>query len=557
MRLGAITHAERRRLGRFDTPWPLAQALADWAVRDARETVLEPSCGGGVIIKSVITRLAEVGAEHPASGVWGCDIDPRALAETLRCVAPEEPKLVLGDFLGLSAASFGGAKFNAILGNPPYVRLHTMDALTREIAREALPAAELLDGKASLWAYFPIHAFKMLADGGRMGWILPESILHAEYGKQILGWAKRRFERCIAVSLRERCFVANGAEERVVILLLSGAGGRASRDIEMIEFATAKECIEALPQLAHPDCPDLPQLNGHVVPHLVSNLAVEAARIMQSCVELKNLGHFAEVKIGVVTGDNGFFLLSEEQRCLARLRSCHFQRVTGKFVDLGNGFHFTGEDPRKIPGTELKRSWLLCPNPRSLDRRLAQYLGTYSPEDIANNRTMGKRAHWQVPDLGGAPDAFFQYMGKGGPRLVLNEAGYFCTNTIHRIFFTPGLSKADRRAICLSLHSCYSQLSAEFEGRQYGSGVLKLEPSEARRLRLAYNEPLARALSKAWSDLSKRAAVSGWKDVIPQIDKIVAAHCPVLAKSLPVEQVNLLLIKVRQRRNSAHLGIGK
>jgi hypothetical protein len=28
----------------------------------------------------------------------------------------------------------------------------------------------------------------MLTDGGRMGWILPEALLHVDYGKQILHW---------------------------------------------------------------------------------------------------------------------------------------------------------------------------------------------------------------------------------------------------------------------------------------------------------------------------------------------------------------------------------
>jgi adenine-specific DNA methylase len=552
----AITQKERRSLGRFDTPRPLAQALTDWAVQDAHETVLEPSCGGGVIVKSVISRKMELGAKYPTKGIWACDIDPRALAETARNIAPHTPKLILCNFLNATPSAFGNTKFDVILGNPPYVRLHTMDAATREIARKAIPASDLLGARASLWAYFPIHAFKMLAIGGRMGWILPEAILHVDYGKQILRWATQRFARCIAVSLRERCFVIDGAQERVVMLLLAGAGGQASRELEMIEFTTANECITAIPKLACPNSPDLPQLNGHAVPHLVSNFATTAAGIMETSDDLKKFGDFAGVKIGVVTGDNDFFLLSEQQRFLARLSTRHFQRIVSKFADLGEGFEFTGERDERSPELRLERSWLLCPNPRSGDSRLAKYLQKYSPEKITTNKTMGKRAHWQAPELGAVPDAFFQYMGKYGPKIVLNEAGHYCTNTIHRIFFAKRLSRAKRRAICLSLHSTYSQLSAEFEGRQYGSGVLKLEPSETRRLKFAFNESLIEALSSAWPKLKKDAVELGWESVVPKIDAIIVTHCPILAKSLPVEKVSSLLIKVRQRRNSIHIGVG-
>lgn len=556
MKLPAISQAERRVLGRFDTPRPLAQALTNWAVRDGSETVLEPSCGGGVIVKSALSRLAELGSTRPDRQIWACDIDPRALIETRRNVAPDEPNLVLGDFLSLTSSSFGGSTFNAIVGNPPYVRLHTMDAATRRTARNALPAQSLVDGKASLWAYFPIHSFKFLAAGGRMGWILPETILHSEYGKQILSWAAQNFHRCIAVSLRERCFLSNGANERVVVLLLSGAGARAEREVEMIEFASANECISALCGLAHPQSPHLPQLNGHAVPHLVSDVATVTAHTMEIASDLRRFGEFADVKIGVVTGDNDFFLLTAQDRSFAKLSARHFKRVVGKFANLGGGFNFTEEKARQNSDSESARSWMLCPAPTSADTKLAEYLGKYSSDAIAGNSTMAKRLNWQVPQLGAVPHAFFQYMGKHGPRMVLNGAGHYCTNTIHRIFFERQVSQARRRAICLALHSSYSQLSAEFEGRQYGSGVLKLEPSEVKRLLCPFNETLVKALSRAWLRLENAAAERGWEMVVAEIDAIVESNCPALAKALPVKEVRSLLLRVRQRRNNSHLSTG-
>ena len=388
MKTPAITTAERRVLGRYDTPRPLAQALADWAIRDASESVLEPSCGGGVIVKSVIARRRELGAKNVAHGIWACDIDPRALAETRHHLTPDEPNLVLKNFLSLPMSAFDGTKFNVILGNPPYVRLHTMDSKTREVARRSLAEPGLLDAKASLWAYFPIHAFKMLAVGGRMGWILPEIVLHSDYGKQVLNWAKQNFQRCIAVSLRERCFLADGAKERVVILLLEGAGQQAAREIEMVEFATARECIAALPGLTHPKSPNLPQLNGHAVPHLVSQFAATAAQLMETSGDVKKFGDFADVKIGVVTGNNDFFLLSEVKRSLAKLSKRHFQRIVSKFTHLGDGFHFAGETSNESSEDNSLRAWLLCPKPASADKRLTKYLDTYPIADIAQNKTM-------------------------------------------------------------------------------------------------------------------------------------------------------------------------
>jgi len=400
-----------------------------------------------------------------------------------------------------------------------------------------------------------LHAFKILVPGGRMGWILPETLLHAKYGREVLNWATQNFDKCIAVSLRERCFESEGAKERVVVLLLVGAGGKASQGLEMVEFASAQECIASLPQLATTTASGLPQLNGHAVPHLVSNFAAIASQVLEASEDMKRFGDFADVKIGVVTGNNKFFILDNEQRTAAQLNRNHFERVVSKFADLGEMVVFSTKTFEKASKLDSK-TWLLCPNPKSVDRRLARHLKTYALAAIQENRTMEKRSNWQVPVLGDPPDAFFRYMGKVGPRIVLNEAGHYCTNTIHRVFFNNGISKAVKRAICLSLHSSYSQLYAEFEGRQYGSGVLKFEPSETKRLLFALNEPLVDALSVLWLTFTKGRALVSWEEMVPAIDSAIVAYCPKLAKSLPIKKVRTLLIKVRQRRNSFYLASG-
>lgn len=543
-----LTDIERRALGRYDTPRPLAQALTDWAVRSRNEIVLEPSSGGGSIVQSIASRLNELGANQFDQQIVACDIDPRALEETSHSTPHCSPTLILGNFLALDSEDLNETLFDAIVGNPPYVRLHAMDKDSRQLARNSLPNSIKLDAKASLWAYFPIHAFKFLKKGGRMALILPETILHSNYGRQILQWAATNFGRCIAVSLRERCFTEAGAKERVVILLLEDAGIPAKQGVEMIEFERAIDCISGLEKMSEFGFKVLPKLNGHAVPHLISTEAAKAASALERCPDLATLGDIANIRIGVVTGNNKFFVLNEHQRTALKLRPYHFKAVVSKFSDLGSSFAFT--QPKHQGPTE-HRSLLLCPNPSSVDKSLAKYLLSYTDDEIEANRTMQKRKHWQCPTLGEKPDAFLQSMGKSGPRLILNQTDAYCTNTLHSVVFTGKVTMRRKKAICLALHSSFAQLSAEFEGRQYGSGVLKLEPSEAKRLRFPARPEILEALADQWPKLAKKARREGAQSVIGEIDQIVCSHSLHLKDDLPLELVISHLKKVRQRRTGS------
>jgi hypothetical protein len=66
------------------------------------------------------------------------------------------------------------------------------------------------------------------------------------------------------------------------------------------------------------------------------------------------------------------------------------------------------------------------------------------------------------------------------PRVVVNEARVFTTDTIYRgRLLQPSMSPM---AIAANFHNSLTLLSAELEGRSFGGGVLELVPSEIGRL---------------------------------------------------------------------------
>jgi hypothetical protein len=75
------------------------------------------------------------------------------------------------------------------------------------------------------------------------------------------------------------------------------------------------------------------------------------------------------------------------------------------------------------------------------------------------------------------------------PKLILNEAGAYTTDTAYRITAKAGIDEA-RLVYCFG--NALTALSAELEGRHYGGGVLELVPSEIEALQIVLPAALER-----------------------------------------------------------------
>jgi hypothetical protein len=189
----------RSRHGVFFTPPPLVERLLDLVEEAGHDwtagTVLDPACGGGAFLAPVAARMAaalERGGASPeqvvrdvAARLAGVEIDPfaawmaRVFLEAAlwpRCVAarlrlPAET-VEVRDALGVPDGWRGG--FGLVVGNPPYGRL-TLEPDTRERFRRSL------FGHANLYGLFTDLAVRLLAPGGRVGYVTPTSFLGGLY----------------------------------------------------------------------------------------------------------------------------------------------------------------------------------------------------------------------------------------------------------------------------------------------------------------------------------------------------------------------------------------
>ncbi|HKV39573.1 MAG TPA: N-6 DNA methylase, partial [Blastocatellia bacterium] len=130
---------EQHRYGQHYTPETVARLLAAFAVRRGSDLVLDPSCGDGRLLKQVIS-LKGGSQEEDGCGVFGIDRSAAAVQLGRETGAA----VVCADFFSvepganLSPSFTLPPLFDAIIGNPPYIRQEIMGSGDKTRIRSVL-----------------------------------------------------------------------------------------------------------------------------------------------------------------------------------------------------------------------------------------------------------------------------------------------------------------------------------------------------------------------------------------------------------------------------------
>lgn len=119
---------------------------------------------------------------------------------------------------------------------------------------------------------------------------------------------------------------------------------------------------------------------------------------------------------------------------------------------------------------------------------LSQWLSQPSAARARSRLKCRIRDPWYSIPLGPIADYFLPSMASDAPRLCHNTARTCQSNTILGVRLTTRISKHTRLLFAALFRNPLTRLSAEIEGRRYGGGVLKLEPSDAERVLVFHPE---------------------------------------------------------------------
>lgn len=469
------TQALRKSRGAFFTPAEMTDFLSSWAIRSREDRVLEPSCGEAAFLLSAAARLGELGAERSAiiaqlDGVEIHSTSALAAVERLEQVG-YSATVETANFFDLAPRPV----FDAVIGNPPYVRYQNFSGEDRAKGLQAALAQGVrLTGLASSWAAFTIHAAQFLKPGGRLGLVLPAELLSVNYAAQVRRFLLRRFASVRLVLFEELVFP--GVLEEVVLLLAEGEseGGSSFEVHQAKNLAALKDINPASLWSGFTPNNEVSKWTAALLP----NSAFEIYREFTEGTEFSEMIEWGSTYLGAVTGNNGFFSLTAADAERLGLSAAELLPISPPGSRHLRGLNFATQAWKTL-AKEGKRCYLFAPDPQKPSAAALRYIAAGEAAKIhAGYKCRNRSPWWRVP-LVARPDLLFSYMNHDRPRLTTNEANVHLLNSLYGVTL-----KKERRAIGRELlpAACLNSLTllgAEIVGRAYGGGLLKHEPKEA------------------------------------------------------------------------------
>lgn len=504
-RSSASLVTRQKATGAYYTPKVISDFLAKVAIYKSGLVVLDPSCGDGVFLESACERLLALGSKPTdlPNLVTGIDSDSAAVARVRKSMESKyganAPRVLEQNFFETDSkgATLDGTrigKYDAVIGNPPYIRYHLFSGKQRELAlASAMRGGVHLNRLSSAWAPFLVHACEALKRGGVLSMVLPGELLQVDYASRVRRYLLSRFERLDIIAFDKRVF-PNALEDTMLVV---GDTPFTSdllrlfrlRDASELQPLTNLSPVSALPKV---EVQRFEKWTPLLLPDDVRGVLARVAR----SPGFRPLGEVGRVDIGVVSGNNKLFIVNPTMISKYSIEREVLTPIVSGARQL-SGIEFRSEDLEGLVSSD-EPCYLIDAAKKSegfTQTRAYHYLKRQG-DAVRDSFKIRTRKQWYTVPATQIPDCFMTYMIGDVPHLVANTAHATSTNSVHRVFLASASPPA--RILAFSFYNSITLLSAELNGRSYGGGVLKLETKEAEKLLVPSNhlQPAESIISK-------------------------------------------------------------
>ncbi len=462
--------------GGFYTDQAIASFLVKWIKAINPKSILEPSCGDGAFLQAIALQKLE-----QLKKVAVCEIDEEEAAKALqRTSLPVE--FLANDFLlwYLLEAHNNGLTFDVVLGNPPFIRYQYLPKEQQQLAEKIFSLLHLRFTKhTNAWVPFIVASIKLLRPGGRLGMVVPSEIFHIPHAQSLRGYLGDQCSRVLLLDPKELWF--SDTLQGTVLLMAEKKvdpsakcqGVAVLSDVDKHTLTSDPEDIFQKASYTNGDT-----IAGKWMPLFLNS---QERALLTCCREnptVKRFGEVASVDVGIVTGANKFFLVPDQIINEFQLHDWAHPMFGRSDHVKGLIYSATDHKENKKKGLPANFLWFRKAELQEIPTNVANYLSLGRNQKLHERYKCRTRKYWyEVPSVYAAPIAMLK-RAHNYPRLVLNQAKAFTTDTAYRI--QP--KSMDSAALVFSFVNSLTCLTAELEGRHYGGGVLELVPSEIEKL---------------------------------------------------------------------------
>jgi len=456
-----------RNKGQFWTPSWVAEAMISYVSNDT-DLIFDPATGRGAFFEALLKL------DKSNISFFGTDIDNEVLSDEI--YKHENAFVEKRDFIKNPPQR----KFRSIIANPPYIRHHRIDEETKIFLKKlsANITGKAIDGRAGYHIYFLIQALNQLEENGKLAFIMPADTCEGKFAKNLWQWISDFFCIECVITFDEKATPFPNVDTNAIVFLIKNSLPKNTLFWVKSNEPYSTDLVDFISS-------DFQRHNFNTLEITSRNLK-EAITIGLSRAPQNNNGYkfhlndFANVMRGIATGSNEFFFLTSEQVKALEIPNEFLKRAIGRTKDATESI-LTIKDIEYLDKNKRPTLLFTTNGHKTFPESVSNYLKFGEELGLPNRSLIKQRNPWYKMEERKVPPLLFAYLGRRNTRFIKNEAnvlpltGFLCVYPIYEDNeYVENLWQALNHPDTLE--------NLRLVGKSYGSGAIKVEPSNLNQL---------------------------------------------------------------------------